>query len=533
MKGWQGIVSGGVVLLLISATGWSLFERATSLSQVREIKAALAISDSLALEAEDARWLAERQRDKADELLDELLEAYPELERRAVEIEREKDVALGNLMEARRQERAKQSALEGERTALELEQQQRKLADARADSIDREKRVSDNLRLRQRASVLAQNSMAVKGRPEFRGLMAVQALRSMEMAGGDGTKDDLVLALHAALEELERPAPVRIGGLKRSPHQLVVGGNGGSLLMLGHDARLMRITLDGFRSSVALDRNKELEPGTGRSFLSSDQKALILADPRNGLVIYSTADGTMIAKSQGNAGLAGLRFVATWPDMKGLITADMNGLMQLWRREGERLSAVKEWKHASAIKGLIHDPGTGSVVALVPQGSLLLIGLEGSSTEIPLPQGSGGRCLASEKPGRVVIGTEQGTVILVDLKRREARVLHAESGPRVEVLTASAASGRIAFTNAVKELIIVEPKGGSYIRIPLPAIPGALALGIKEEVYLAYGDRVERSFSSSRAMASRICDILERTWTPAEWKEIGGTGSPEPACAGF
>lgn len=494
---------------------------------------ALAKADSVARLAEDARWYAERQRDRSDGILEDLKRAYPELERRAREIEAERNVALANAMEARQQERAKQVALLGEQEARTEEEAQRMIAEARADSIAREKSVSDNLRLRQRASVLAQNSMAVKGRPEFRGLMAVQALRSMEMAGGDGTKDDLVLALHAALEELERPAPVRIGGLKRSPHQLVVGGNGGSLLMLGHDARLTRIMLDGFRGSMALDRNKELEPGTGRSFLSSGHEALILADPRNGLVAYSTIDGSLIARSQGAASTTGLRFMATWPDMKGLLTADMNGLVQLWRREGERLTAVKEWKHASAIKGVAYDPGTGSVAALVPKGALMLIGLDGSSTEIPLPQGSGGRCLASEKPGRVVIGTEQGTVVLVDLKRREAHVLHAGSGPRVEVLTASAATGRVAYANAVKELIIVEPKGGSYIRIPLPAIPGALALGMDDEVYLAYGDRVERLFGSSRAMASRICDILERTWTLAEWKEIGGTGSPEPACAGF
>lgn len=494
---------------------------------------ALAKADSVARLAEDARWYAERQRDRSDGILEDLKRAYPELERRAREIEAERNVALANAMEARQQESAKQVALMGEQAARSEEEAQRMIAEARADSIAREKRVSDNLRLRQRASVLAQNSMTVKGRPEFRALLAVYALRSMEMAGGDGGKDDLVLALHAALEELERPAPVRASGLKRPPHQMQMTQAGDGLLVMAHDGRLMRIALDGFKSSVVMDRAKELEPGTGRSFLSSDHGALILADPRKGLAAYSTTDGALVARSQGASGIEGCRAVASWPELNGLVTGDMNGLLQVWRREGERLVVVKERKLASAVRGLTYDAATRTVIALAQNSPLMLISPDGTFTEIALPPNMNGRCLASEAPGRVVVGAEQGSVVLVDLKNKEARTLHAGSGPRVEVIAASPASGRLVYANAVKELIVVDTKTNSSIRLPLTAIPGALAVGQKDAIYLAYGDRVERMFGSSRSMADRICVILERSWTPAEWKEIGGTGAPEPTCAGF
>ena len=197
-----------------------MFNAQKAANELIATRAELVVADSLALEAEDARWYAERLRERSDGILEDLKRTDPELKRRAQEVEAERDVAMMNLVEARKQERGKQVALEGDLSARMGEEAQRQSAEARADSLARAKRQTDNLNLQQRASVLAQNSTTTKGRPIFRALMAVLALRSMERSGGDVNKIEVVRALQGALEELERPDPARVTGFKRPPHQL-------------------------------------------------------------------------------------------------------------------------------------------------------------------------------------------------------------------------------------------------------------------------------------------------------------------------
>jgi hypothetical protein len=513
---------------------WSL-SRTRSLEQELDTKGRqLAFADSLVKDADDARWYAERLRDKADGVLEDLLRLHPELERSRKQAEAERNLALLHLVEARTQEQAKQVALEGERSARVDEAVQRKVAEERADSLAREKRRTDNLNLQQNSSRAAQNSMAVKGRPEFRGLMAVYALRSMEQAGGAVNKDELIRALGSAVEELERPSPVRVSGFKRAPHQLMHGQHDRELLALGHDGILHRVDMRQLSSSPVADYSRSLEPGIGRSFVSSDLGALVLTDQKGDIAAYATTGDQLIARSRSGSDSENVRAVAVWPGLKVVVTGDAKGNVQAWRKEANVFKPLEPRTMGAAIKGMAYDASADRVVVVAATGPALILAADGTVTELRMPAGQSARCLAPAGNGILFIGTEQGAILRMDLKAARVTVFHEGGGRRVEVLAAAPGAARLAYVNAVKELIVLDATTAPRsVRILLEAIPGAMAIGVEDEIYIAFNDRVERVFCTSRSMADRICELIGRNWSPAEWSEIGESGTPEPTCGGF
>jgi len=531
MKKTRLVVALIAIGLLCGTLGWSLYRVSAMRKVLAETTERLSVADSLAQVADDARWYAERQRDKSDGILEDLKRAYPELKRRALEIEAERNVALENEIEARRQEQGKQVALEGERSARMDEAEQRVIAEARADSLTRAKRITDNLNLQQNSSRLAQNSMAVKGRPAFRGLMAVHALRCMEQAGGDVHKDELVRALSVGLEELERPDPVRLGGLKKSPNQLFVENGRNDLWILGHNGILLQTDKGLKHANTLTDLSSKIEPGTGRSYLSSDGKAIVLTNASGDIAVYSSTSGPLLAKSNSSSPCANPRAVASWPGTSQVVVGDASGNIQLWSKERDRFNPLTQLKAGGAIKGMTFDPASQKVVIIAATGPAWILAADGQYTEVPLPMGHLARCLAPADKGIVFIGTEKGAVLKLHISEGRATTVHEGGGRRVEQIAHSPSTGQIAFVDAVKELVIVN--AGSTTRITLDAIPSAMAFGTGDVLYLAFGDRVERVFCSGRSMAERICELVDRTWSQAEWNEIGETGIPAPTCAGF
>ncbi len=215
---WIMIV--GLCALLI----WALVDRAALVHRADRAEANIEL---IQVELEDtslATLQAERQRGFAEDYLDNLLSSNDELKRVYLAEKAASDEAIAQSVEARRQTRAKEVALENEQAARGEEKQARLLADARADSIAVEKRRTDKANRRLQASKLAQNSMALKGEPQRRGLMAVYALRAMEEADGDVHRDEILRALQGALEELERSAPpglTKLGAGLRTIHKHV------------------------------------------------------------------------------------------------------------------------------------------------------------------------------------------------------------------------------------------------------------------------------------------------------------------------
>lgn len=519
-------------LIFLGLFVWSMMKARNAVRALVAARAELVIADSLALEAEDAQWYAERERDKSDGVLEDLKRLFPELERKTEEILIEKNVALANAVEARKQERGKQVALEGERSARLDEEAQRKIAEAKTDSLTQAKRKTDNLNLQQRASVLAQNSTTTKGRPEFRAMMAVLALRSMERSGGDVNKIEVVRALQGALEELERPDPARVTGFKRPPHQLSSMGEVHPILALGHDGILYSVDRNTMRKSTILDLSKEIEPLSGRSFLSSDNSSTILVDQQGNLSAYRIPDGELIAKSNASGSSAGVRAVVSWPGMNTIVTGDAKGNVQPWRKVGNKFEPMTPHRMPAAVKGMVYDAGTDHVVIVAGKGPVVILDEQGAFVELPLPAGQHARCISTAGKGFVVIGTEQGAVFRVDLKKRQVTTLEPSGGRMIETITAR--QDRLVYVNAVKELVVIEGVDNApKLRLALDAVPSALLLGPDDELYLAYHDRMERAYCTSRSMANKACELIGRTWTVAEWKEIGGIGTPEDPCAGF
>jgi len=333
---------------------------------------------------------------------------------------------------------------------------------------------------------------------------------------------------------MERPAPARVSGFKRPPHQLTAEKSKRRLLTLGHDGILYRVDMEAMKTSVVADHSRALETGTGRVFLASDNSAVLLTDQRGGLAAYPAAGGSLLARSNSGSTSEGIRAIATWPDLSFVATGDAQGKVDLWRREGRSFTVLESMTLGAAIKGMAYDPGTGRVIMVAATGPVVLLVPDGSSKTMPLPAGHSARCIASAGGGIMVIGTEKGAVLLLDTRTEQLTVLHEGSGRRVESITASPGAARIAYVNAVKELVVFG-KGTDQppVRMELDAIPAAMSLGVEDELYLAFGDRVERVLCSGRSMAERLCELIGRTWTPSEWKEIGETGPPEPTCLGF
>ena len=500
-------------------------------NEMADMSERLAVADSLARVADDALWYAERLQDKSDGVLEDLKRTYPELKRRALEIEAERNVALENEMEARRQEQGKQVALEGERSARIDESEQRKIAEARADSLARAKRVTDNLNLQQNSSRLAQNSMAVKGRSVFRGLMSVHALQCMEQAGGNVHKDELVRALNAALEELERPDPVRVSGFKRSPNQLLFDPADHDLSIIGHNGILYEVDKSLKHLTTRTDLSGSIEPGIGRSFLGSDGKTITLTDASGNIAVYPATGGSMLARSSVGSACNNPRAMASWPGSSRIVIGDASGNIQVWTKEGGRYNVLAQLKAEGSIKGMSFDLSSDRVVIIASTGPALILSPDGTFTKVPLPKGHLARCLAPADKGNVVIGSEKGAVVHLNIAERRASVLHEGGGRRVEQIAHSSITGQVAFVDAVKELVVLN--AGTTTRITLDAIPSALAFGPVDVLYLAYGDRVERVLCSSRSTARRICELVGRAWSQVEWNEIGETGTPSPTCAGF
>ena len=520
-----------ICVLFVGLFAWSWTRTTAMAHELTTVQNELLVADSLAQQADDALWYAERLREKSDGILEDLKRTNPELKRRAQEIEAERNVAMMNLVEARKQERGKQVALEGERSARLDEEAQRKIAEGKADSLVRAKRVTDNLNLQQRASVLAQNSTTTKGRPEFRGLMAILALRSMEQSGGDVNKIEVVRALRGALEELERPDPVRVSGFKRPPHQLSGAKGEHQFLALGNDGILYRVNMRNLERSVVMDQSRSLDPSMGRCYLASDNNAMILVDQQGDITAYPITAGAAI-KGSGSSGMTGVRALASWPGLSVVVTGDAKGKVQPWRREGDRFKPMEPYAMGAAVKGMLYDPGTDQVVIVAGNGPVLLLSKAGRFKQVQLPTGQNARCITATASGTALIGTDKGAVLRLNVKNEQITLFHKGDGRGVETITAS--SEHVAFVNAVKELVILDntPEAAS-IRMSLDAIPGALVLGSREELYLAFNDRIERLYCSSRSMADRACELIGRTWTTLEWKEIGETGMPENTCAGF
>jgi hypothetical protein len=506
---------------------WALHGKANA---ERKAQASHAEADSLRAELERsslARFQAERQKEFAETYLDNLMKGNEELKRVYDAEKAASNEAIAQAVEAKKQTRAKEAALKNEQQARTEEKAQRDLADARADSITVEQQRTDEANRRLQASKLAQNSLSVRGAPQPRALMALHALRTMERAGGDVHKDELVRALQGSLEELERASPPGVDRLGAGPRALRMQGS--ELWALGNDGKLLGIEQGAWSKRVVADASQHAGTSGGRAFLGSG--VLLLADLEHAITVCSTKDGAVIASAQKTTHTEDITAMATFSGGSALVSGDRDGNLVVWAVDGTTLRMVQQHKASGTVRTLVHEPRTDRIVAVHGTEKLSILSKDGSLSTIALSDAMRAHCIAPGTPGEVYIGTHSGTVVALDVADRSTRTLFAGNGQRVEVLTA-ATDGRVALVDAVRALSVVFPGGGpSPLHLPLTGIPNVLLFGPGDVLYLGSEDRtVRRVLTTTKGMAQWICTLVGRELTATEWDQYIGEGTPESAC---
>ncbi|MBK8340610.1 MAG: hypothetical protein IPK99_11735 [Flavobacteriales bacterium] len=506
---------------------WALRGKGSAQKQVHALSAE---GDSLRAELERsslARFQAERQKEFAETYLDNLMKGNEELKRVYDAEKAASNEAIAQAVEAKKQTRAKEAALKNEQQARTEEKAQRDLADARADSITVEQQRTNEANRRLQASKLAQNSMAVKGAPQPRALMALHALRTMERAGGDVHKDELIRALQGSLDELERAAPPGADRLGSGPRALRM--HGAELWALGNDGKLLGIDPAGWSKHVVADASAHAGASGGRAFLG--QGVLLLTDIAHTITICSTKDGAVIASAQKTPHAEDITAMAAFADGTALVSGDREGNLVVWAVEGKTLRMVQQHKAGGTVRALVLEPRNDRILGVHGTEKISILSKDGSLTTATLSDAARAHSIAPGSPGEVCIGTHSGTVVALDVTSRSTRTRFAGNGQRVEVL-AVGPGGRIALVDAVRTLSVVDPEGTtSPMHLPLTGIPNVLAFGNTDVLYLGSEDRtVRRVLISTKGMAQRICTLVGRELTATEWDQYIGEGTPEPAC---
>lgn len=509
--------------------GWSMHARAVSNARSDSL---VTVLDSLQFklgELELASYQLKRERDFNENYLQDLLASQDDAKRVYEMKKAASDEAIAQGAEAIRQSKLKDVALKDVEAARTEEQKQRLLAEAQKDSVEAEQRRTESLNQRLRASKVAQNSLALKGDPRLRGLMAVEALRSMENGGGDGNNEEIVRALHGALDELERAAPVGVQRLGSGPRAMRMEGS--ELRALGNDGLLLGIEPTSWRKRTVADLSKRTGTG-GKAFLSG---GYVLATDGERRISISSVDGSLIAMQERTSHQDDITAMAAFADGTGLVSGDRNGLLVVWTVEGDRLRMVNEHTIGGIVRVLVSEPGSGTIIAVNGTEKLSIVGKDGSHNTVALSDADRGNCAAAGLSGEVLIGTHQGAVFTLLPGDRDLRRIHNGGGRRVETLACMPSEGgSVAMVDALGQLTVFDRRksGGTDFQMRLTGVPNALAFGSAEVIYLSYEDRtVRRVFANSRSLADRVCALAGRSWTSEEWAKHIGEGTPEPTCA--
>ena len=488
--------------------------------------------DSLQLklgELELDGYALKRERDFNQNYLDNLLASQDEAKRVYEMKKAASDEAIAQGAEAIRQSKLKDVALQDVEAARTEEQKQRLLVEAQKDSVEAEQRRTESLNHRLRASKVAQNSLALKGDARLRGLMAVEALRSMEAGGGDGNNEEVVRALQGALDELERSVPVGVQRLGSGPRAMRM--EGAELRALGNDGMLLSIDPASWRKRTVADLSKRTGTG-GKAFLSGGYVLTTDAERR---VAINSVDGSLIAAQERTSHQEDITAMAVFADGTGMVSGDRNGLLVVWAVDGDRLRMVNEHSIGGIVRALVLDPGSGTIIAVNGTEKLSILGKDGSRNSVALSDADRANCAAAGTSGEVLIGTHQGAAFVLRPGDRELRRIHSGGGRRVETLACMAGEGgSVAMVDALGQLTVFDSRnpGGADFQMRLTGVPNALAFGSADVIYLSYEDRtVRRIFANSRSLADRVCALAGRSWTSEEWAKHIGEGTPEPTCA--
>ncbi|MCB0795032.1 MAG: hypothetical protein KDB88_09870 [Flavobacteriales bacterium] len=489
--------------------------------------------DSLALEFRMLANLEASVRSDYEDMLTDLKQTDPELERRYREQLRQTELAQTREREATFQAfQAKLSKDEAKKEQYRAEQSEKQTKQA-LDSLAVSKREVERRMNQQEASLLAQNSMAITGDPALRGLMAVHAQRALEQAGGDVNSQETVEALSGALEvlQLNKAPGVQLDPVART----LIKETSGSVLAFDEKGHVNRVHVRGWTKEQVLDASSRVDHFTGRVHAVAEGSQLVLAD-KDGVRVVAVKDGIELTGARRSPHEDHVRAAARIGANGILATGDLKGVLAIWRADGEKLELLGSHEGSGRYRMMLVPAGNAGIVAVDGTSDLHRVAPDGTLSTIRIPGNEHGWTLAHYKPGQLLLGTKEGGVWSLDVAGGKLSSIRSADGQPVECLAYDEREQVIAAVNAVK-MLTVQGKGtgagNREFRMQLRHIPNAMVFGKEEKLYISSSDGVWPVFWSSRAMAARICELVGRTWTQQEWEQHVGVGMPEPTCSGF
>lgn len=472
-------------------------------------------------------------RSEYDGVLEDLESTSPELAKRLQEQRKAAEEARANEAEAIRQQRqAERSREVAEDAQHQAEKSETRTREA-LDSLATEKRETDRLNRQKSASLVAQNSMSIKGDPQLRGLMAVYAQQALERSGGDVNNQEVVDALKGALDVLQLGAEPGIP--MTSVARSLRTATDGKLLAMGDDARVLHVDVRTWRTELIRDLSAELDRMTGKAFLVSGGDRMVIADER-GIRVHATSDGALIASVKRTPHTDRVRAAAILNGKEVLVTGDLNGVLAVWKMKDKELELIGTRNQGGKFRALAEVPGAALIAGIDGTSALTLIDASGAITTLSLPENTRAWSLAVPGRSHILIGAQDGSLWSIDPLTRKTEKLFKGRGQQVECLAHDARTGAIAWVDKTGALSVtgrVDAAGTKEFRMQVPQIPNAMCFGQQDNLYLSSADGIRPVLWSSRSMAHRICELVGRNWTADEWKQHIGQGTPEPTCAGF
>jgi|GEM_PF-2869880 len=524
---WGVSIASTVLVALTVLALWALREKGLAQQQEqyanKASKEAIAERDKAVMAEEEA----DRQRKFAEESNDRL---------KATMVELEQAYASGDMERVRAvksEQQAILSKLAEEEKARELEKSLVTETAAKTEAV-KANTEKDRVNRVNRASAIAQNSQSMD-EVGLRGLMAVEAYRMMKENGGEQHAQEIVDALYRALYNLELKEPWKVGGLSGEPRTMVPDGGAGKLLVMGNKGVLQSVDMKARSRSVVRDLSTKVVAGD-KAFLSPSKELVMLAHKDGSFDAWSVATGQIVARGNRGAGASEIGAFSAFSDEGPFITGDAKGHVMLWSLANGALSEQSSFELGTAIKAFEELPGTGELACISGSGSVTLLTAIGKERKVNLPRGATVKRSAADAAGNLVLGTNDGSILLIGPKATASASLSAGSGKPCDVITASRNGRWVADVNSAGVLSLHDRSGKlEPLRIrPADDVPQTMAFGGDEELYLGYGDgKVVRLLFTGDAMGDRICQLvsaLGRQWTPETWQRNIGIGEQRNTC---
>lgn len=524
---WGVSIGSTVLVSLTILTLWALREKGLAEEQEQ-------LANSMSKEAVTARdkaltaeQEAQQQRASAVAMRDSVSAMFVELE---------EAYRTGNMAKVQAINSAKEaleSRIAAEQKSVELEKSLVKetVALTAAERANAEKERVNRVN---RASQIAQNSQSMD-EAGLRGLMAMEAYRLMKENGGEPHAQEIVDALYRALYNLELKEPWKVGALSGEPRTMVSDGASSKLLVMGNRGVLQSVDMKTRTKSVVRDLSTKVLAGD-KSFLSPSRQLVLLSHSDGSFDAWSVETGQVVARGNRGAGASEIGALSAFSDEGPFITGDRKGRVLLWTLTNGALTEQSAFDVGAAIKAFEELPGTRELACISGSGVVTIVNAAGKERKVTLPRGTSVTRAASDGSGTLVLGTSDGSILLLDPRGTASTSLSTGTGKACDVITASRNGRWVADMNSAGQLSVHDRSGQlAPLRIkPAEGVPQTMLFGGDEELYLGYGDgKIVRVLFTADAMGDRICQLvgtLGRRWNPETWQQNIGIGELRNTC---